>query len=865
MSTEKVTIAELSIDLDAVLKDGADYLKLIDRIKSQQKELDKTTADGAESFAKLDAQLKNVQTQYRDNRKLTQTLLEVNKDLTATLAAEGKTTQELYRDRGKLLALSKNIKGDTKEEQGIREKLNKAIDAQTEALRKQSSSYATGKDSVGEYRQAIEEALGSNTLLGRSYATVKQGLETVRPLLAATTAEIRAGVDQIKNYNQGTEGMAAGQKLAAQATGVTSGALRVFRAALIATGIGAIVVALGSLVSFLGSTQKGIDAVTKVTRPLSFIFARLQGILQEVGERLFDAFSNPQETIKRLGTLIKENIQNRLAAVGKIGEAVGKIIKSGFTDGFEDLKDAILQGATGVENFEDKARAAFGAVGDQIKQAVKNGQEYDALLKQIEREEIKQIERQSKLSLEAKKANLVAEDTTKSLAERESAAIRARDIQLELIKGEKNLNDLRVKAIELKQKQNDTTREEEKELAELQAANRRFEESRIEAQTTFNNKLNTIRGERQRLIEKALQEEADAEEAARLEREKKRSEELEAIREFEDRKKAIEDELALQRETDAQAREELRAEQEFERREAELEKLQLNAEQERELLGLLETQKQQTLAEIRQRFEDENFERMRAVQEKEMQLREANAQEQAAIARQAAGLLTGLLGKSLGAQLAALGLQAFVDAGLVKVATASAQARNLAQATASAPPPFNIPFILQAGVQNAALAAQSTRSVSKILAGAALKGFGSIATKFADGGLMEIGGHRHSAGGTKFMGEDGTRFEAERGELIGVMSRPAASAFMKFNDQFKRGTTRRGFYEAGGVFSAGSSLVQSSFRGGSGGGAQVPGMDYERLAEALASKINNQKIVLPVPSLNQVQRDMTEVESAANV
>ncbi|PTB96328.1 hypothetical protein C9994_07950, partial [Marivirga lumbricoides] len=59
--------------------------------------------------------------------------------------------------------------------------------------------------------------------------------------------------------------------------------------------------------------------------------------------------------------------------------------------------------------------------------------------------------------------------------------------------------------------------------------------------------------------------------------------------------------------------------------------------------------------------------------------------------------------------------------------------------------------------------------------------------KFGKGGLQEVGGKSHASGGTKFYGEDGTAFEAEKGELIGVMNRNAASIFMQYNNRNSRG------------------------------------------------------------------------------
>lgn len=70
--------------------------------------------------------------------------------------------------------------------------------------------------------------------------------------------------------------------------------------------------------------------------------------------------------------------------------------------------------------------------------------------------------------------------------------------------------------------------------------------------------------------------------------------------------------------------------------------------------------------------------------------------------------------------------------------------------------------------------------------------------KFEQGGLMSVGGSRHSAGGTLFSGSDGTAFEAEKGELIGVMNRNAARHFMAFNNTFQAGSTAAPNYFANG-------------------------------------------------------------------
>jgi hypothetical protein len=80
---------------------------------------------------------------------------------------------------------------------------------------------------------------------------------------------------------------------------------------------------------------------------------------------------------------------------------------------------------------------------------------------------------------------------------------------------------------------------------------------------------------------------------------------------------------------------------------------------------------------------------------------------------------------------------------------------------------------------------------------------GIAGAKFEKGGIQEIGGKRHSAGGTKFYGEDGTTFEAESGEGIGILNRSAFSTFMDFNNRFGSGTSSSGFFQGGGIITQG--------------------------------------------------------------
>jgi phage host-nuclease inhibitor protein Gam len=82
---EKVNIASLTIDVDDVVKESVRLQKVIDSTKAAQKSLDTTTDEGAASYQKYDAQLKNTKKALRDNQQFVSALDEADKDLTKTM------------------------------------------------------------------------------------------------------------------------------------------------------------------------------------------------------------------------------------------------------------------------------------------------------------------------------------------------------------------------------------------------------------------------------------------------------------------------------------------------------------------------------------------------------------------------------------------------------------------------------------------------------------------------------------------------------------------------------------------------------------------------------------------------------------
>lgn len=310
---------------------------------------------------------------------------------------------------------------------------------------------------------------------------------------------------------------------AKKGVGGLSGSFGTLRGAIVATGIGALVVLLGSLISYFTSTQEGIDKVTAVTRPLSAIFERLKGVLQELGGKTFkvlsDAIKNPMQAFKDLGNIIQENILNRFKALALFGPAIKKILGGDISGGFKDLGNAVLQVGTGVENVIDKIVDGAKEVAKWVQEGIDAGTRLDQLQKRIERAELNQIVRAKELELLIKQQKAIVEDITKSYDERIAAAQKARAAQDEFEKNEVALLDLKIAKIREQQALNDTSRADEKELAELIAKRLEVQAKIAEQSIEFDKKISEIRilqRNEELAAQQRLQEEIKAIEDLRL-------------------------------------------------------------------------------------------------------------------------------------------------------------------------------------------------------------------------------------------------------------------------------------------------------------------------------------------------------------
>lgn len=853
---EKIVIASLDIDMGALLKSTTELKAEIDRLKESQKQLTKEGETSSEQYVQNAADLKTLNTAYNANVKAISESTQAQADqanqsklVALALSTEAQSIKEARDQNALLNRLRNETNVSTAEGKAQLDALNKKLDENNEFIKENADAYLQQKINIGNYKDSIKEAFNEMNIFNGGiggFIARSQEAGGVMPLLAN------------------------GLK------GVTSGIMGMTRSALtfIATPIGALIALLGvvlaPLIKYLTSTQEGIDKVTAVTRPLQAIMQSLIGVLQNVGKYLFDAFSNPKKLLTDLADFVKTNLINRFKAFGVILDGLVNL-------DFKKVADGVLQAGTGVENMTDKIKNASKETGKFLNDAIKKGQELDRLEKELEKTRIANKITLGQLTEEVKAQNKIAEDQSKTLAEREEAT------RLSIISAQ-NINKLKQQELDLeiailknKQSRNDTSREEEEQLAELIAKKNEANAQELELVTTQTNKLNGIRKEAQaKAIEaenkrvdnliKKNQEELDLFIAQQGFKKKTTEEELifnktvydkelENLKVLYDKGKISKlqyetDKLNLSNDYAKQTSDLLIAEGE---RELEIiknnAKLSLDAKLQAELdyqalrleQGIInEQQYQDAISQVQNEYdtlrlnkklEDEALDRDRKAidlenkrandqltfeQDVELQ-REQNAikLEEELLNAEKSGADKKLIEDKY-AQLDKNLTKSVEDFKIQSLSNTFGQISNLFGQQSKIGKAF---ALYQAGIDgyqsvmkafNSQFIPGDPSSLPRAIGAGAFAGAfavkqiaGIAGAKFEKGGIQEIGGKRHSAGGTKFYGEDGTTFEAESGEGIGILNRSAFSTFMDFNNRFGNGSSSGGFFQGGGIITQG--------------------------------------------------------------
>jgi hypothetical protein len=174
-----------------------------------------------------------------------------------------------------------------------------------------------------------------------------------------------------------TGGMVSGFKSGLQSVkGVIKG-FKTLRGAIVATGLGALVVIVGSLAAAFTRSEEGQNKFAKIMGVIGSVTGVLMDRIANLGEAIIHAFENPKEAIMGFLNIIKNQVVNRIEGMlelfPKLGKAINLAFKGQFKEAGKVAVDAVGKITLGVENTTERLVNATKAAGDLIKEISTEG------------------------------------------------------------------------------------------------------------------------------------------------------------------------------------------------------------------------------------------------------------------------------------------------------------------------------------------------------------------------------------------------------------------------------------------------------------------------------------------------------------
>jgi hypothetical protein len=364
--------------------------------------------------------------------------------------------------------------------------------------------------------------------------------------------ETKGDLSGVENLaDKATGGLVSGFKGVTSTIGGVVKGFKTMRMAIIATGIGALVIVVSSLMAAFTSSEEGANKFNKILGVLGAVVDNFIDLLADFGEAIISAFENPKEALMSFVNLLKNQVVNRITGlmelIPQLGKAVQLVFSGEFSEAGKVATNAVGKVALGVENVTEKIQAATQATKEFIEENIKDAEgaarvaDMRAKATKLERELL--VER-SKLESEIANLRLKSRQEEEfGTEQRKQALLDAQKLEDQLLQKETEVLKLRRDAqVEENTFARSSVENLDKEAQAIAAVNR-IAATRANQQRTTQRELNTLNKQIQ-AENKRIANEKKAQDDAEL---KRKQEALEADRKALAIKKAA-DEKAEQEE-----------------------------------------------------------------------------------------------------------------------------------------------------------------------------------------------------------------------------------------------------------------------------------------------------------------------------
>ena len=465
MADKQEKILDIKVNYSEAIKDIAEYQTKIDAAREAESKLKKQLKDGEISRQQYNEEMAASKAYIAD---CNDSIRIITKTMQNQIKQEKEQEGSLRSLRAQLSNLTAEYDALSEaERKGTRgEELKNYINEVTDALKGAEEETQRYYRNVGNYKEAIIDAANANIPFIQQINQMVTSLGGLKNYLAGMKTEMIA--------------------VSASTTGWIK-VLKLLKVALIGTGIGALVVALGSLVAWFTKTQKGVEAANKIMAALGATINVIIDRASKLGSALVNVFTGN----------FAEAAEDAKGILAGIGKEVAEETKQAWR-----LADA-LNAIEKREVMLSMSRAANRAEIEKLKKAADDqtlsAQERIKAAEKAAEIEKKDLEIQTELA-EARLANTLGYTEMNRKVRKLMEQIKAGDITADEVIGKLGLSESTIEDLK-------TFRDQFNELQELQ-------ESSYTRQTEQQNTLNSIRKEGADKAKEAKQKELEAVRAA---------------------------------------------------------------------------------------------------------------------------------------------------------------------------------------------------------------------------------------------------------------------------------------------------------------------------------------------------------------
>jgi hypothetical protein len=364
----------------------------------------------------------------------------------------------------------------------------------------------------------------------------KKGVKEVEKLnkeLKTTSQELSGATNTLDKFTGGAVSKVKG--FGGAIKGLTTG-FKSLRVAIIATGIGALLIAVTALGQAFTRSEEGQNKFSKILGVIGSVTSNLLDVFADLGSAIISVFENPKKAIQDFTKLIKENIINRfegmLQLIPKLGEAVSQLFKGNFSEAGKIAADAVGKVTLGVESITTSISNATKAVvtfGKEINEEAKLSQKIADDRAKADKIDRKNTVDRAKANQRISELRFKAEQRDKFSAEERVEFLKeASKLEEETTNKEIEAARLRFEAKKLENSLSKSTKEDKDEEARLEAQLIQLTTSKLNLQKRLQTSITTFQNEVKTQKEAEIKAEEDEQKKIKEKQDKKIAEEAQA-------------------------------------------------------------------------------------------------------------------------------------------------------------------------------------------------------------------------------------------------------------------------------------------------------------------------------------------------